>query len=171
MNLSKKDRYIIANQLKILEKLDPEEADFYSKSRKAIEYGFKLHYSWIAEFIDDDEMNEEDSREVLDVLDMYRAMTFSLQRLKKENTNLSIKEEDVRFRGYDGNNETQQFSYVVYFISDLGRFEELKYESEYPDFNSHCPMIQTYKRMLAIWREYPNRYELDEDQIRKLLEA
>lgn len=168
MDLTKKERVIISNQLKMLEKLYPDEAQYYANHRKAIEYGFKLHYSWVAEHIDDDEMSEEECKEVLSVLDMHRAITFSYNRIK-EQTKLTV--DNIRFRGYDGNNETRQFSYTNYFITDLGRFDELKFDSEYPDFNSHCPKIEKYRRMLDIWESYPDKIDLNEEQIKELLEA
>lgn len=168
MDLSKKERIIIANQLKILEKLYPDEAKYYADHRKAIEYGFKLHYSWVAEQIDDDEMSEEECKEVLNVLDMHRAITFSYNQIK-DKTKLTL--DNIRFRGYDGNNETRQFSYTNYFITDLGRFDELRFDSEYPDFNSHCPMTEKYRRMLDKWKSFPNKFNLNEKQIIELLEA
>ncbi len=168
MNLTKKDRIILSNQLKILEKLYPDEAEYYANHRKAIEYGFRLHYSWIAEHIDDDEMSEEECKEVLDILDMYRAITYSYKKIRSET---NIDENEIRFRGFDGNNETKQFSYTNYFINDLGRFKELKFGSEYPDFNSHCPMIEKYRRMLTIWNSYTDKFNLSEEQIKELLKA
>lgn len=168
MDLTKKERVIIANQLKILEKLYPDEAKYYADHRKAIEYGFKLHYSWVAENIDANEMSEEECKEVLNILDMHRAITNSYNRIKEE-TELTI--EDIRFRGFDGNNETRQFSYTNYFVNDLGRFDELRYGSEYSDFNSHRPTIDKYRRMLDIWNEFPEKFKLNEEQIKQLLEA
>jgi len=168
MDLTNKERVIIANQLKILEKLYPDEAKYYADHRKAIEYGFKLHYSWVAEHIDEDEMSEEECMEVLNVLDMHRSITYSYYRIK-EKTDLAL--DDIRFRGYDGNNETREFSYTNYFITDLGRFDELRFGAEYPDFNSHCPMAGKYQRMLAIWENYPDKFDLSDEQIKELLGA
>ncbi len=63
MELNEKDRLIIANQLKIIEKLYPEEADYYAKHGKVVEQGYKLHYSWLVEHLYD-EMTEDECREV-----------------------------------------------------------------------------------------------------------
>ena len=168
MDLTKKERIILANQLKILEKLDPDAAKYYANHRKAIESGFKLHYSWIAESIDDNEMSEEECGEVLDVLDMYRAITYSYQQLE-DKTDIEL--DAIKFPGYDGNNESKQFSYTNFFITDLGRFDELRFGAEYPDFNSHLPMVDEYRRMLNIWKKYPHRHRLGKEQIKELLEA
>lgn len=166
MDLTIKERVIIANQLKILEIIDADNAIYYARHRKAIESGYKLHYSWVAEAIDENEMSEEDCQEVLNVLDMYRAITASFERIKECS---SLKQSDIRFKGYDGNNEGNQYAYTNYFITDLDRFNELCLGSKYPDFNSHCPRRQKYSKMLDIWNKFPNKFELSEDQIKELL--
>jgi uncharacterized protein YfbU (UPF0304 family) len=128
------ERVIIANQLKILEKLYPEEAKYYAAHRTAIENGYKFHYDDLVTYFLH-EMPEEESQEVLNILSMYRALTFSYQRLDDRT---GISKDDIRFEGFDGNEEGSQYLYAKYFIIELDRFEELKYGQEYPDFNSHA---------------------------------
>ena len=161
MDLSKFERLIISNQFKILEKLYPEEAEYYSKHRKALENGYKLHYQWIVENLYD-EMSEEECQEVIDILSMYRSLTYSYQKLEDKS---GIEESDIRFPGFDGNNETNQYSYTNYFIIELDRFKELTGGSEYADFNSHCPMLDLYRRMLSKWKNLKDRNNLTEDEI------
>ena len=130
--MDKLKRYELINQLLILEKLYPDEADYYAKNRKALEYGFELQYSWLTENLNEG-LTVEECREVLDIMDMYRSITFSWNRLNpKESVPDSIK-----FKGFDGNNESALRSYVQYFVMDLERFEELKYGQSFPSFNSH----------------------------------
>jgi uncharacterized protein len=167
MDLTLKDRLIISNQLKILEKLYPDEASYYSAQRKAIENGYKHHYDDLVTYFFD-EMPEEDSKEVVDILDMYRALTFSYQNLGDKS---GIGETSIRFRGFDGNNEASQLVYVGYFIVDLERFDELKYGQKSPDFNSHAPMLDKYRRMLTVWNGLENRFELSKEQIIAILQA
>jgi len=162
--MDKLKRYELINQLLILEKLYPEDADYYSKNRKALENGYELHYSWLTENISDG-LSEGECREVLDILDMYRSITFSWQRLHKD---IEIPDK-LKFRGFDGNNETELMGYVQYFIIDLGRFDELTYGKEFPYFNSHRPMLNKYQRMLIIWRKY--QFDLTEEQINLIMEA
>jgi uncharacterized protein len=165
MELTMKDRLIIANQLKILERLCPEDADYYTQHRKAIEGGYKLHYSWLVEHFSM-EMSMEECKEVLDILDMYRAITFSYKKLENKT---GIDESRVRFRGFDGNNEGKQHSYALYFIVDLGRFEELRNNKGYTDFNSHMPVLEKYRRMLQLWQSYDNKQELNRAQLLELI--
>ena len=104
MKLDKKERLILSNQLKILEKLYPEESDYYAQHRKALEEGYALQYKLLFENIYD-EMSVEECKEVLSVLDMYRAITFSYQKLadKAELEN----HHNLKFSGFDGNTETK----------------------------------------------------------------
>lgn len=162
--MDKLKRYELINQLLILEKLYPEDADYYSRNRKALENGYELHYSWLTENISDG-LSEEQCREVLDILDMYRSITFSWQRL---NEGKEIPDQ-LKFRGFDGNHETELMGYVQYFIIELGRYEELAYGKEHPYFNSHRRMLDKYRRMLEIWKQY--EFDLTEEQIASVMEA
>lgn len=44
MNLSREQRWMLANQYRILEKLYPEEADHYERAREVLERGFTLNF-------------------------------------------------------------------------------------------------------------------------------
>ncbi len=167
MHLELKDRLIIANQFKILEKLYPEEASYYSQHRKAVEEGYTLHYSWMVEHFYE-EMTEEECREVLGILNMYRAITTSYGKLEDKE---GIEVFWLKFRGFDGNNEPKQFAYAQYFISDLGRFEELKYGSDYANFNSHMETLDKYRKMLAHWVGHGKSFELSKAQLIELLKV
>lgn len=166
MELSKLERLNIINQFLILEKLYPEEADYYEKHRIALQHGYTLHYSWIFENLWDD-LSEADCRLVLDTLDVHRAMSFSYKKLESKT---NIRETQIEFSGFDGNNESHHLAYARYFIVDLDRYAELK-KNEYPDFNSHCEMIPKYKRMQSAWISLGKSYSLSEEQIKNILEA
>ena len=167
MKLDIKERLQLSNQLKILEKLYPEDEEYYAKHRKAIEYGFELHYSWVAEHISEDTLSEEECKFVLDVLDMYAAFYFSVRQIKdlKE-----LNKDAVIFPGFDGNNEFMYMAYTQYFIEDLDRFSEIQ-ETTKGNYNSHMQMIPKYKKMISKWKEYKVdfTYQLTEDQILDLL--
>lgn len=168
MELSEKDRLLIANQLRILEALYPDEADYYAVQRKAVEQGYTLHYSDLtAGFFD--EMSPERCQEILDILEMYRVLTFSATELDDLEIN---QHHSLRFEGFDGNHETSEMLYAQYFVEDLDRYNELKYGSEYASFNSHTPLLDKYRRMLSVWRSLQKRsYELSRDEVLAVLEA
>tara|TARA_R110000787_G_scaffold37145_7_gene94603 strand:- start:3420 stop:3935 length:516 start_codon:yes stop_codon:yes gene_type:complete len=165
MKLDKIQRVILANQLKILEALYPDDAEFLAPKRTALEEGYALHYEDLAESYYD-ELPEEECKFVLDVLDMYRSITFSYREMEDKS---GVSNEDIRFKGFDGNNETQYMAYCRYFIDDLGRFQELIEGQEYHDFNSHTPMIQIYRDRLASWRELQENFFLTKGKIKEIL--
>lgn len=162
--MEKLKRYELINQLLILEKLYPEDSDYYSRDRKALENGYALHYAWINDRIPDG-LTVEQCTEVLEILEMYRSLLFSFQ----ENSSSKEVPQRLKFEGFDGNHETALMGYVQYFVIELKRFEELTYGKEFPTFNSHRPMLEKYRRMLSVWRDFD--FFLSEDQIESVLEA
>jgi len=167
MELSKKERLSLINQFLILEKLYPGEASYYEQHRIALQHGFQLHYGWILENVWDD-LSEKECRKVLDALDLYRGIVSSFNALPEKD---GLSESTVRFPGFDGNNEPHYLAYARYFIVDLDRYEELIRGQEYPGFNSHCPMLETYGRMTLLWSSWHRPYNMSAAQIRTLLEA
>ena len=166
MKLDIKERLTLSYQLKILEKLYPEDKEYYAKHRKAIEDGYELHYDWITEHLSEG-LTSEECTFVLDVLDMYAAFHFSFKQLKSPT---KLTEKAVKFPGFDGNHETMYMAYTKYFIEDLDRFNEIR-ESTNGYYNSHSQMIPKYRKMLDKWKEYkqPYTYELTEDQVFELV--
>jgi uncharacterized protein len=163
MELTKVERLIISNQFKILEVLDPDAAIYYRRNRKTIEEGYTLHYDDFLQHIYD-ELPEDACTEVINILDMHSRLLFSWQNLADKN---GITEDDVRFWGFDGNNETSLLGYCTYFINDLDRFNELKRDN----YDSHSPTIGRYRGMLGRLNEYPAQpHLLTAAQIRGVLD-
>lgn len=169
-------RFMIVNQLKILEALYPEEAGDYAISRVAFEEGYESHYAWAMEQISKEELGHELTREVVDTLDMYRALFY----FKRDNSIESFNELDFKFDGYDGNHELESrlLGYARYFVVDLKRFEEiLEIQGKHFDFNSHCEMRARYNRMLAKWKGIPagvekgKRHNLTAEQVKDILDS
>lgn len=174
--MEKKDRFIISNQLKILEALYPGEASYYSQCRTAFEEGYEDHYSWAMENIDSSTLNSDDTKEVRDTLDMYRAIYF----YRRDHGQGGFNEFALKFQGYDGNDsvENKLMGYARYFVADLQRFSEvLETQGEHFDFNSHQEMRGKYQRMLAIWLDIPAgvdlgcRHNLTAEQVAQILDA
>lgn len=91
-------------------------------------------------------------KEVLDILDMWSFIEYSYGELSDEEKSIVEKEadpfgKDPQFRGFDGNNETDYMSTTSFIVNQLDRFEEFKGRG----FNSHCPSVDVYNRMLAVF--------------------
>ncbi len=91
-------------------------------------------------------------KDVVDILDMWSFIEHSYQQLSDEDKIKLEKDaepfgKDPQFQGFDGNNETEYMGTAMFVVNDLDRFEEFKGRS----FNSHCPSIDSHKRMLAVF--------------------
>ena len=90
--------------------------------------------------------------EVVDVLDMWSFIESGYAKLSDDDK-ASVESDatpfghHVRFSGFDGNNETEHLSVALFLIRDLKRFQIFKRR----DLNSHCPIIDRYRRMLNIF--------------------
>lgn len=99
-------------------------------------------------------------KEVLDILDMWSSIERSYESLSDEGKVYLEREADPfgtppKFPGFDGNNETNYIGTASFIVNDLDRFEEFKGRN----FNSHCPSIDSYQRMLSVFE--PIRANLD----------
>ncbi len=148
MSLTRSERLQLVNQFLILENVDPSNSDIYQKKREAIEYGFTAEYDQIMDFLYD-ELPEEECDFVLDVLSMYRDLTFSYKNLT-DSDKAHVDYSKIAFPGFDGNNEGRLYSYVDYVLNTKNLYQEIP---EHPDMNlnSHTPMRESYLNMIAAW--------------------
>lgn len=166
LKLTDKERLSFILQLKILQKLEPYN-NTYKDLCEALSQGFTIHYNDLQEEFLDEEMPAEQCRLVLDILEMYRGLIFSAYSLQWK------KLEKVKFPGFDCNDpeEVRMCAYATYFLEDLQRYDEIRELSNH-DYNSHCPMLSQYRKMLLQFKEIPaeKRYSMTEDQINNILE-
>jgi hypothetical protein len=78
----------------------------------------------------------------------------------------------VRFRGFDGNAESEYLAYTQFVILTLGKFAELKSPLQpYVSFNSHMPSVDRYDRMLNEWQKNQDKRDLTVDDVKRILDA
>ena len=159
-------RLILINQYKILEKLCPENAEEYSRNREILENGFTLHYNELIQMISDD-IEENLLREVLDILDMYRCLYFAV--FARDNYP-EYKDKQIYFPGFDGNEEYIQLKYTLFFIFKLDRYDELKKQNYYGDYNTHCNTLEQYRKMLTRWKSISDKTNISDDDLKWLID-
>ncbi|WYP24761.1 YfbU family protein [Alkalihalobacillus sp. FSL W8-0930] len=170
MKLNKQERLILINQYLILEKLDPSNAGDLARYREALEMGYSRHYAEPPNASLHEEMSLERCDLVIEILNMYRNLIFSSQKLNNGKS-------DVKFSGFDGNeaSENDMLIYADYYVRDLSRFKEIEENLENENsFNSHFPMLETYKNMLEVYRGKLARNKfgnLSEDDIKEIERA
>jgi len=159
---------MLVNQFKILEALYPKEAQEYYVQRKALEKGYALQYDFISEHLYD-ELSKEECKEVLEILNLYRALNFSYNQIPKGDEEIAVDGARIEFPGFDGNNEGSRMSYTQYFIHDLGRFQELTEGREFEDFNSHSQKLGFYRKQVAKWHEFDRSFSLSAEQLNQII--
>lgn len=155
------ERQVLAELHRIHARLVPEDGSeedgdpAYQKRRAEIlESGFTGEY-WreVAGF--ESELPKRDSRRVIDILQMFRVITFSIRDLGKDE---QLSEDAARwltFRGFDHNDalEGHMARYVEFMMRDGQKWTELRPQVEAnDDGNSHMEMLDTYLRMLKEYR-------------------
>ncbi|MEW5704425.1 MAG: YfbU family protein [Pseudomonadota bacterium] len=121
------------------------------------------------------EDREQAVSEVVNILDMWSFLESGYARLTDDDkariaSELESLGKDVRFPGFDGNNESEHYSISRFLIDDMDRFSSFKGR----DLNSHHPVLDGYRRMLLVFE--PKRRtltggELDVSQIIAVLHA
>src|ERR1700688_4654939 len=112
-------RLQLINQFLILEKLYPEHAKDYAERRGIIAHGYTIQYEEVFSEVFE-EMDVAECKYVFDVLNLYRTLIQSYDALADKK---GLKAEDVRFRGFDGNNETKRWAFAEH-LKKQGKWKE-----------------------------------------------
>lgn len=113
--------------------------------------------------------------EVVDILDMWDFIESAYEALgTKEKVQLA-KDADPygkhpQFPGFDGNNESEHISVARFMTRRMDRFSRYKKH----ELNSHFPVIESYRRMLAVWASTRPKLvgrNLTVDELTELLNA
>jgi hypothetical protein len=161
MKLTTVERLTLLNQYRILEKVDPDNASVYKEATEILRSGYTLEYwSALMNGIDPDEMSEDDCREVIDILSLYRALKKALRDLPEG----TLAAKDAEFPGFDGNEESKHFAYTKFLIEDQHKFGESQ------ALNSHWPgNLQRYRARVAAWKESADKWELTAEDVKRIL--
>ena len=170
MKLSRVERWMLVNQMRILEALYPDEAKSIAEHREALEQGYEYHYDEFAQHIYDDKdtLSVDGCKEVLHILSMHQALKRAYDKLPDKS---GIEEYRVRFAGFDGNDRVEgtMMAYTRWYCdSHGGRFKDL---DRGDDFNSHGLMLDSYRAMLKEWEASKDTNRLTKDDIIRITNA
>lgn len=169
MKLSDSERIILINQYEILARLarDEDEKKKFEFAKDCLYYGYVDLYDEFLPRLDE----QREFREVFDILNMYRDLLNSYFQL--EETDISI--DDIKFKGFDGNDETDYYLFAKFLLENTEMYMEIK-ENNIDGFNTHYRRLGKYRRQLEIWRPLSKRNYLEqpyltEEQIKQIIEA
>ncbi len=169
MELSLKDRLILANQYRILQMLheaksEKEEADGYALWVEMLDRGYSGEYSELTTWMQKEPLTKEECSEVKDVLDMYEMMHRAYGDLDDKG---SLKEEDVTFPGFDGSNESSRMGYCTH----LYKAEKYQHVITPQRLNTHTRMMERYRRMLLVWEPATKKAYLTKEDMEQIITA
>lgn len=176
-----RDRLVLSLLHRILARVLPDDAngedgdeEYQLQKAQILESGFAGEY-WFEVAGFETELSKQDCRRVIDILQMFRIITFSIQRLAKDGVPIEDKlAERLRFRGFDHNDalEGHMARYVRYQMRDENRWQELQPQAaESDNGNSHMPVLAVYMRMLTEYRRIMRGREGSYDRDDYLLSA
>jgi uncharacterized protein len=150
MQLSQSERLILYNQYEILKQLSKDKRDIkrYEAVQTALQFGYTRNYYIFSEHISESEFESAKMNFVYDVLDMFRRLGDSYDKLSPSEKE-RIDPNEVIFSGFDGNNESEYSCYAAFLLKEL----DLYSESNRPDLNTHSPTIWKYNKMLSQLRK------------------
>lgn len=159
ISLSIVERRILANQEMILAKLEPSESADHERLARIYESGYQLEYREALRIYD--EFPESACKEVLDIMTMYQFLQLSYDNLSDKS---DIEEREVLFQGFDANDDSLHLSYANFYCQSQRRFGFLRFgEGKIEDqfdggfgvsLNGHFSVLDSYRRMLELWREF-----------------
>jgi uncharacterized protein YfbU (UPF0304 family) len=171
MQLTIKDRVILANQYQILASLDESESQYYLEKVKILTNGYSFLYDSLKiNFCE--EMTYDEGKFVLDILALYELIEDVKRKTQYEKI---INHPYGYFNGFCGNYETAYMAFCQFLVNDQNKFKvQKKYFSKNDGMNSHVPMIEKYKKMINVYSSISNNAlycELTFEQALSILEA
>ena len=144
--LSITERQILANQFRILSKLEKDDTQLYSLKIQILEQGYRRHYDKIFN-VTPTEACEEICKETVEILSMFRYI-FNAIPLLSDHEIESIDFFKLRFKGFDSENDAH-YHYAKFLIEKLEEWQE--HRDMYLD--SHDPeTIEEYRKILNTCR-------------------
>ena len=166
------DRKMLSMLHRILARVLPEDSNEEDGRRddqlgyaRILEQGFTGEY-WLEAAGFATELPKRDSLRVIEILEMFRIITFSLSEHERRGESVTL--QGLSYRGFDHNDplEGQMAEYVQHLV-DHDRWSELRGPiADNDNGNSHMQMLDVYTRMLTEYRRIMDsrqrRYSKDE---------
>lgn len=165
LTLTKVERLMLYNQFQILLALQNSaySSDDLSAKCEALTAGYTAHYDHLVDFFDHD-VPRELSEEVIEILEMHRAMYNFYSDIGQNH----YEESEFKFLGFDANEESSYYAYASYYVIDLDRYRELR-NGERPSLNTHWPILDTYRKMVRHWKTIGEPRNLSRKNVDDLL--
>jgi uncharacterized protein YfbU (UPF0304 family) len=164
MKIEEKDRLLLVNQYRILASLNKEDEKYYQEKIEILENGYEKLYQNLFENFSSEPLSAKDCNFVMDVLEMYgTGMTLSFNNLQTK----SITKEEIRFPGFNTNEEFKYYSFTLFWLETLDRYAEIQ-EISNGNYRGIGENVNKYELMIEKWKSF-GKYHLTEEQIKELI--
>lgn len=164
MKLSRTERWMLANQYRIMAALYPQQAALYNDYVVALERGYATVIDRMAEHILRDDTNHRESEEVDEILGMFDALQRAFRTLDDP---YGMEAYQLQFPGFDGKTEADYLGYSHFALEREKRYENLDTSR---NLDTGQPMLRAYRRMLDEWKKR-GRSRLERGDLLAILEA
>lgn len=157
-------RAVLANQYRMLAMLDRSDAEHWERAAAVVERGWPAHDLPGFDRLEDaaaDPLTREDQNFVLDVFTVYQLLQEAAGEGMEAGDGFG-----VELPGFDGNHEGRFQTYALHLQSEK-RFTYVRTTST--DYNSHWPMVETYRNMVAAWRRLGRPIHLSRRQFDEII--
>lgn len=165
-SLSVTERLSLSNQFRILATLNDED-DHYLVKAEILENGYSGLYNDVFHSIDD-ETAPGLTKEVHDILTMYRNINIAIKRLEPEDA-AGLDLDKIRFKGFDGNHDPH-YHLMVFMIDRMNLYKELVGT----ELNSHgSSSMYNYRSMVALYldlRDNHHNQDYSKEDLQRFIE-
>lgn len=159
MQLNLVERLTLRNQFEILARLGDDRRP-YLEWIEILEQGHALLYGEIFSDLDAEGGDPADAREVLDILDVFRALDEAKERGVTIPASASGRHQ---FAGFDANTEPSHYAFARFVIEVQGRYAESSHS------NAHRPTLSSYRELVSRWAEMGKAFPLNSSEVSILL--
>jgi uncharacterized protein YfbU (UPF0304 family) len=165
MKLSRTERWILANQYRILAALDPARSARYDDCVVALEKGYAKVIDRMAAHVSRDDTDHKESDEVDDILTMFDSMQRAYRILEDP---YGIDPGQLQFPGFDAKTEADYLGYAK-FLLERERWPDRLDTAQTLD--TRTPMLRTYRRMLDEWKRRARDGEISQRDLGAILDV
>ncbi|MRT04070.1 YfbU family protein [Ewingella americana] len=140
--------------------------------REALDQDCSWALQWqYSGLLGDDGSNPPYVKQVADILDMWDQLEDHYEELSEDEKTLliakaSLPVEGIKFKGFDGNNETNLMVTARFFVKSMNMFERF----EKRNMNSHSPSLDMHLRMLKAYQGLTS-FTLGVDELADVMNA
>jgi uncharacterized protein YfbU (UPF0304 family) len=165
MKLSRTERWMLANQYRIMAALDPARAAKYNDCVVALEKGYAKVIDRMAEHVSRDDTDHKESEEVDDILTMFEAIQRAYRILDDP---YGIDRALLQFPGFDAKTEGDYLGYARFLLEREHWPEHLDAAR---DLDTRTPMLRQYRRMVDEWKRRARDGELSQRDLVAIVDA